>query len=48
MFQRLAIPEVFLFTPKRFGDERGFFVETFTRSVMEPMTGPRDWVQDNQ
>ncbi len=47
MFQRLAIPDVFLFTPKRFGDERGFFVETFTRSVMEPMTGPLDWVQDN-
>lgn len=48
MFERLAIPDVFLFTPKRLGDARGFFVETFTRSVMEPMTGPLDWVQDNQ
>ncbi|RYD85634.1 MAG: dTDP-4-keto-6-deoxy-D-glucose epimerase, partial [Verrucomicrobiaceae bacterium] len=48
MFERLTIPDVFLFTPKRFGDARGFFVETFTRSVMEPMTGDLDWVQDNQ
>lgn len=48
MFQRLEIPDVFLFTPKRFGDERGFFVETFTRATVEPMTGPLDWVQDNQ
>jgi dTDP-4-dehydrorhamnose 3,5-epimerase len=47
MFQRLAIPDVFVFTPKRFGDERGFFVETFNRALMEPMTGPIDWVQDN-
>ena len=47
MFQRLAIPEVFIFTPKRFADERGFFVETFNRAVMEPMTGPAVWVQDN-
>lgn len=48
MFKRLAVPDVFLFTPKRFGDARGFFVETFTRSIMEPMTGPLDWMQDNQ
>jgi dTDP-4-dehydrorhamnose 3,5-epimerase len=47
MFERLAIPDVFLFTPKRFGDERGFFQETFNRSLLEPMTGPLDWVQDN-
>ena len=47
MFQRLAIPDVFIFTPKRFGDERGFFVETYNRALMEPMTGPHDWVQDN-
>lgn len=47
MFQRLAIPDVFLFTPKRFGDERGFFVESYNRARMEPMTGPLEWVQDN-
>lgn len=47
MFQRLAIPDVFLFTPKRFGDDRGFFVETYNRGLMEPMTGPLEWLQDN-
>lgn len=47
MFERLAIPDVFIFTPKRYGDERGFFVETFRQSVLDPMTGPLAWVQDN-
>lgn len=47
MFQRLAIPEVFTYTPKRFSDERGFFVETFNSALMEPMTGSALWVQDN-
>lgn len=47
MFERLEIPEVFLFTPKRFGDSRGFFSETFNRALLEPMTGPVEWVQDN-
>lgn len=47
MFERLEIPDVFVFTPKRFSDDRGFFVETYTRRLMEPMTGPLDWVQDN-
>lgn len=36
-----------MFTPKRIADERGFFVETYNRALMEPMTGPMDWVQDN-
>ncbi len=36
-----------MFTPKRFGDDRGFFVETYNRARMEPMSGPLDWVQDN-
>lgn len=47
MFQRLTIPEVVVYTPKRFGDERGYFMETFNRALMEPMTGPLEWVQDN-
>lgn len=47
LFQRLAIPDVFVFTPKRFGDERGFFVETYNHALMSPMTGPMEWVQDN-
>ena len=33
-FERLAIPEVVLFTPARFGDDRGFFSETWTAKAM--------------
>ena len=38
-FERLAIPEVVLFTPARFGDARGFFSETWTARAMR---GRRD------
>lgn len=48
MFNRLTIPDVFVFTPKRFEDDRGFFVETYNRGLLETMTGPVDWMQDNQ
>lgn len=46
-FQRLSIPDVILVTPKRFGDARGFFSETFRASVFEEngINGP--FVQDN-
>ena len=46
-FQRLAIPDVILVTPQRFGDARGFFSETFRENVFEEngITGP--FVQDN-
>lgn len=47
MFERLAIPDVFLYMPRRIGDDRGWFSETFSRAALEPMTGPLDWVQDN-
>jgi dTDP-4-dehydrorhamnose 3,5-epimerase len=44
----LAIPEVILFTPKVFGDDRGFFYESFNEKVFKEVTGlkPR-FVQDN-
>jgi dTDP-4-dehydrorhamnose 3,5-epimerase len=47
MFERLAIQDVFLYTPKRFGDSRGFFMESFNLAALMPMTGPQQWVQDN-
>lgn len=47
MIEHLAIEDVFLFTPKRHGDARGWFSETWSRAAMEPETGPLDWVQDN-
>jgi dTDP-4-dehydrorhamnose 3,5-epimerase-like enzyme len=33
--QRLAIPDVVCFTPKVFGDDRGFFYESFNPHVFE-------------
>lgn len=47
MFEYLGIGDVFLFTPKRHGDERGWFCETWSQAALEPKTGPLDWVQDN-
>lgn len=46
--RRLAIPEVVLLTPRVFGDERGFFYESFNARAFEQATGLRpDFVQDN-
>lgn len=45
---RLSIPDVMLFEPKVFGDERGFFFESFNQQVFEQTTGlQRYFVQDN-
>lgn len=46
--EHLAVPEVMLVTPKRFGDSRGFFSETFNagRFAAAGIEGP--FVQDNQ
>jgi len=46
-FQRLDIPDVVLMTPKVFGDERGFFMETFRQSEFEEVCGRHTFVQDN-
>jgi dTDP-4-dehydrorhamnose 3,5-epimerase len=44
----LAIPDVILFEPKVFGDDRGFFYESFNQKVFEQATGlKREFVQDN-
>ena len=44
----LAIPEVILFEPKVFGDERGFFFESFNQNAFEAAVGyPVKFVQDN-
>lgn len=45
---RLAIPEVVLLSPKVFGDDRGFFFESFNQQKFEQLTGVhRRFVQDN-
>lgn len=46
---RLAIPEVLLIEPQVFGDERGFFMESFNQRRFEEAVGRRvTFVQDNQ
>lgn len=43
-----AIPDVLIFEPKVFGDQRGFFFESFNSRIFEQLTGlKREFVQDN-
>jgi dTDP-4-dehydrorhamnose 3,5-epimerase len=45
---KLLIPDVVLFTPNFFGDERGFFFESFSQTAFEEATGiKRTFIQDN-
>ncbi len=46
--ERLAIPDVILVTPPRFGDARGFFSETFNAARFAEAGIPGPFVQDNQ
>ena len=42
------IPDVLIIEPKVFGDERGFFFESFNKKTFEEATGvTADFVQDN-
>lgn len=45
--QRLAIPEVCLLTPRVFGDQRGFFLESWNRKTFADLGLDLDFVQDN-
>ncbi|MFN3512377.1 MAG: dTDP-4-dehydrorhamnose 3,5-epimerase [Phenylobacterium sp.] len=47
-FTPLALPEVLLITPKRHGDARGWFSETWSRKAFEAAGLDHDFVQDNQ
>lgn len=45
---RLAIPDVIVFEPRVFGDDRGFFFESFNQKVFEEVVGRSvSFVQDN-
>ena len=46
-FIKTEIPEVIIVKPKVFGDERGFFMETYKRSDFESTGIDIDFVQDN-
>jgi dTDP-4-dehydrorhamnose 3,5-epimerase len=46
-YERQSIPDVILFSPARFGDERGFFSETWTARAMIDAGIALPFVQDN-
>lgn len=46
--ERLAIPDLCLITPEKFGDDRGFFSETYNHSAMVEAGLDVTFVQDNQ
>ena len=47
-FRPTAIPEVIEIIPAKFGDQRGFFSETWKRAAFAEAGITQDWVQDNQ
>ena len=48
-FTKTPLEGVWIVEPKRFGDARGYFMETFKASAFEEATGLRpDFVQDNE
>ena len=46
--EETAIPAVKIVTPKKFGDHRGFFSETWSRKGFADAGLDLDFVQDNQ
>ena len=46
-FKKTDIPEVVFIKPKVFGDDRGFFMETYKKSEFERFGIDTDFVQDN-
>ncbi|MCJ7548739.1 MAG: dTDP-4-dehydrorhamnose 3,5-epimerase [Anaerolineae bacterium] len=46
-FERLSIPDVVLVKPRVFGDDRGFFLETYKHSDFADFCAPQPFVQSN-
>ncbi|QOG08493.1 dTDP-4-dehydrorhamnose 3,5-epimerase [Aureimonas sp. OT7] len=46
--QRLALQDVLEIKPRKFGDDRGFFAETYNRQRFHDAGVGTDWIQDNQ
>lgn len=45
--QTLAIPDIKIITPKKFGDDRGFFSETYNKKHLAEQGIDIEFVQDN-
>lgn len=43
----LTLPGAYIITPKRFGDDRGFFSETYSKAAFDQIAPGVDFVQDN-
>ena len=44
---KTKLNDVLIFEPKIFGDDRGFFIETFRKDFFTEQTGIKELVQDN-
>jgi len=47
-FIKTNIPDVFIIKPKVFGDERGYFFESFNQKEFEKHVGQINFIQDNE
>ena len=47
-FKRLEIEDVILVKPKVYGDNRGFFMESYKKELFEKYIGVVDFIQDNE
>ena len=47
-FIKTNLPDVFIIEPKVFGDERGYFFESFSQKEFEKHIGKIDFIQDNE
>lgn len=47
-FIEQEIPGVFIIEPKLFGDERGYFTETYRKDLFDKHIGKTDFIQDNE
>ena len=48
MFEQTEIPGLIVFTPGVFGDDRGYFFESYNRNLFHEYGIVQDFVQDNQ
>jgi len=48
VIERLAISDVWVYTPRKFEDDRGWFSETFNADTLSEALGGVSFVQDNQ
>ena len=47
-FQSTEIEGLYIIEPRVFGDERGYFMESYSHRDLESLIGPVNFVQDNE